>query len=110
MTVDLEPVTRILSARPKLTLHIAAGRLLREDAIPRQLEVVIRQRQTRAILFRSEQVTATTETPQLEVTLAAADGAMAGRGAPLRIEVRDPRSEEVLDAGDAELMIELTGW
>jgi hypothetical protein len=111
VAVTLAPLPRILSQRPKVTLHVAPGSLLREDTIPRQVEVVIRHTQTRAILFRTANpVMATGDEPQIELPLSLQPGVVAERGAPLRIEVRDPRTEDVLHAVDSQLMTELSGW
>jgi len=110
VTVTIEPVERIMSQRPKVTLTVSAGTLLREDAIARQVEVVIRDRQTRALLFRSERATASIDTPQIDLTLDAVAGAAAARNSALVIEVRDPHTEQRLDEQQAILMIELSGW
>ncbi|MBW7883553.1 MAG: PglZ domain-containing protein [Caldilineaceae bacterium] len=108
--VRIEPVDRILSQRPKVTLAITASRLLPEDNIPREVEIVVRNAKTQAILFRSEKVTATGERPHLDVPLRVMEGASAARNTPLLIQARDPRTEMPLAQVDSTLMIELGGW
>ena len=108
--VEVEPATQVLSQRPRVTLLVRRGSLLVEDAIARQVDVVIRDARSRAILFRSPVVTVTPDREQVAVALTAVEGSAAPRGTPLRIEVRDGRTEEVLDATDSLLSIELLAW
>ena len=84
--------------------------LLLEDAVPRQVDVVIRDAATRTILFRSGPVQVNPDQEDVPVTLRAVEGVPAERGTPLRIEVRDTRTEEVIVASDSTLSVELTGW
>ncbi|MCL4835285.1 MAG: PglZ domain-containing protein [Caldilineaceae bacterium] len=108
--VQIEPIERILSQRPKIVLNVSTGSLLREDNIPRQVEIVVRNAESQAILFRSQTVTATGEVAQIEVALRADEGVSAERNTPLRIQARDPRTEVLLAEVECTLMIELGGW
>jgi len=109
--VQIEPIDRILSQRPKILLNVSTESLLREDSIPRQVEIIIRNAATQAILFRSEAVvTATGQESPIEVVLRAEEGVSAERNTPLRIQARDPRSEILLAEAVSTLMIELGGW
>ena len=108
--VELAPVDRILSERPKIALGVTTGSLLREDSIPRQVEIVIRNAAAHTILFRSQMVTATGEEAQLDVVVYAVEGVSAERNTPLRIQARDARTEVVLAEIECTLMIELGGW
>jgi hypothetical protein len=108
--IVLEPVSHILSQQPKVKLAIVAESLLRDESMARQVEVLIRNQQTQAILFRSAPLQVTVDTPQVEVTLQLVEGATAARGTPVSVVVRDPGSEEQLDAHATTLRIELTGW
>ncbi len=108
--VEIAPVDHILSKRPKITLGVTTGSLLREDSIPRQIEIVIRNAATHTILFRSQKLTATGEEAQLEVAVHAVEGVSAERNTPLRIQARDARTEAVLAEIECTLMIELGGW
>lgn len=110
VTVTLQPVNHILSQQPRVKLTISADSLLREESIARAVEVLIRNQQTQAILFRSERKRLTIDDQQVEVTLQLVDGAAAARGTPVSVVVRDPTSEEQLDAQTTTLKIELTGW
>lgn len=108
--VEIEPLAQVLSQRPTVALNVVAASLLLEEAIPRQVEVLIRHAQTRAILFRSDAQTVTPNQAQVKMTLTMLAGVTADRGAALLIEARDARTEEVLHQQASTLMIELTGW
>ena len=62
------------------------------------------------ILFRSEALTVTPDRNQVVVSLAAIQGSDAPRGTAVRIEVRDSRTEEVLDSAASVLSIEVSNW
>jgi hypothetical protein len=108
--VEIEPLAHVLSQRPVVTLNVVAASLLLEEAIPRQVEVLIRHAQTRAILFRSRPQTVTPTQAQARAYPAALAGVTADRGAVLLIEARDARTEEVLHQVASTLLIELAGW
>lgn len=109
--VTVDPIARILSQRPKVTLTISTERLLPEDNIPRQVEVIVRHAATHAILFRSRtSVTASGEEAQIEVIVETVAGASADRNTPLLIQARDPRTEMPIAETTSTLMIELGGW
>lgn len=110
VSVSLQPLERILSAQPRVSLSVDRGSLLLEDALPRHVDVVIRHRESRAILFRSAQIEVTPDQTQLSVPLRLTSGATADWEAPLRIEVRDAMTEDVLDAGDSVLRVRLDDW
>jgi hypothetical protein len=103
-------MAQVLSQRPRVTLMVRRASLLVEDAIARQVDVVIRDAQSRAILFRSPSVTVTPDREQVTMALTAVEGSIASRGTPLRIEARDGRTEEILAAVDSLLSIELLAW
>jgi hypothetical protein len=108
--VALQPLPQVLSQRPKVTLQVDRGSLFLEDALSRQVSVTIREANERTILFHSAPTAVTPNKTQVEVYLAVTEGAVAERGTPLRIEVRDARTDDVLATGDSTLMTELTGW
>jgi hypothetical protein len=108
--VEIEPLGQVLSQRPTVTLNVVAASLLLEEAIPRQVEVLIRHAQTRAILFRSQPQTITPSQAQFQVRTTALAGVTGDRSAALLIEARDAKTEEVLHQQASTLMIELTGW
>lgn len=110
VNVEMEPMAQVLSQRPRVTLMVRRASLLVEDAIARQVDVVIRDAQSRAILFRSLSVTVTPDREQVTMALTAVEGSIASRGTPLRIEARDGRTEEILAAVDSLLSIELLAW
>lgn len=108
--VEIEPLDRVLSQRPTVTLNVIPASLLLEEALPRQVEVLIRHAQTRAILFRSPPQTVTPDQSQVPLRLVAVEGIAANRGTTLQVEVRDARTEDILHQAASTLMIELTGW
>jgi hypothetical protein len=108
--VEIEPLGQVLSQRPSITLNVVPASLLIEEALPRQVEVLIRHAQTRAILFRSPPQTVTPDQLQVPLRLAAVEGIAAERGTDLQVEVRDARTEDTLHQVASTLMIELTGW
>jgi len=113
VSVQLQPLDKVLTLRPKVVLNVAADSLFREESIPRQIQIIVRLVETRTILFRSldqpNQLVTPEESP-VEVALKAEENVAAPRGAALSIEVRDARTEEILDAITSTLMIEITGW
>lgn len=113
VAVRLEPLPQVLSRLPKVTLTVVRDALLPElasDALARQVDVVIRDKAQGGILFKSEPVHVTPGQPGVSVTAKALESAVAQRGTPLRVEVRDTATEVILDAADSTLMIELTEW
>ena len=110
VAVEIEPLARVLSQRPRVTLIIRRESLLVEDAIARQVDIVIREARSRAIIFRSSSVTVTPDQDHLPVALTLVAHEGAPRGTPLRIEVRDFRTEEILSATDSVLSVELQAW
>jgi hypothetical protein len=55
-------------------------------------------------------VAVTPDREEVAVALMAVEGSAAPRGTPLQVEVRDGRTEEILDATDSLLSIELLAW
>ena len=110
LRVEIEPLGQVLSQRPNVTLNVVPASLLIEEAIPRQVEVLIRHAQTRTILFRSLPQTVTPDHTQVSITVPATEGVAASRGTALQVEVRDAKTEDVLHQIASILMIELTGW
>lgn len=108
--VILQPVERILSLKYKVKVDVVASSLIRDDSIPRAVEVVVRHAKTREILFKSDSATARPDHPLLELALRVKPGATAPRNTPLRVELRDPTTEDVLSAVDAILLVELSEW
>jgi hypothetical protein len=108
--VELQALPHLLTQRPRVTLTVQRGSLLPEDAIAREVDLVIRDAQQRTIIFRSQPVSVTPDLSELSILLEATDDVVAERGTSLVIEVRDRRTEEVISSGPSTLMIEMTGW
>lgn len=108
--VMLQPLSRILSKRPKVVLQVSGSSLFAEDAMSRQVEVIIRDKTHLAILFRSAPVTVALKDAMQELTLQAESEAKAERNTPLLIEVREVSTERQLYQIESTLMIALTGW
>jgi hypothetical protein len=111
VNVTLEALPQVLSQRQRVTLRVQRSGLLLEDAIPRQVDIVIRETRARTILFRSERVTITPDRDEVIVPVDAVEGAAAERGTVVRVEVRDVRTDDdVLASCESILAIPLTGW
>ena len=108
--VALRPLPGVLSQSPRVTLDIVHTNMLIEDAISRTVEVLIRETSRQTILFRSAPTTITPDQEEAVIPLAAVPDVTAERGTRLRLEVRDSRSEAVLDGTDSILMVTLEGW
>ncbi|NWJ97861.1 MAG: PglZ domain-containing protein [Chloroflexi bacterium] len=108
--VEIVPIPQILGARVKITLKIVRQNLFGEEALSREVALVIRDAQSRIRLFESERQTITPIQEEVTFTLKALDEAKAERGTPLLIEVYDTRSEEVIDTATSILMKSLEGW
>jgi hypothetical protein len=108
--IAIEPLSQILTRRPRVNLRVHRESMFVEDSMPRQVEVIIRGAAERTILFRGAAVRITPAQSEVAVTLEQVKGVEAERGTHLRIEVRDLSSEAVLDACDSTLKIELSGW
>jgi serine/threonine protein kinase len=108
--VSLQPLMHVLSVKPRIVLNIERTSLLLEDTLPRQIDVIIRHATSRVILFRSAQTEVTPGQSQIAVTLRLTPGGTAEWEAPLRIEVRDALTEELLDAVDSSLRVHLDDW
>jgi hypothetical protein len=108
--ITLQPLAKVMSQRPQVTLNVVRPNLLQEDTLSRTVELLIRESQTGAILFRSEKIVLRGEDAQVKIPLQPVDGTTAERGADLRIEVRDPYTEKVIDSTDSVLFVSLSGW
>jgi hypothetical protein len=108
--VHIEPLRGVLSLRPRITLAIVRPSLLIEDALPRPVEVLVRDATQNTILFRSAARQVTPGEQQASVELKPSPGVTAERGMPVRIEVRDAHTEEVLDNVTSTLLVALDDW
>ena len=81
-----------------------------EDTIPRQVEVRLLDARQKTILFRSEPKIITPDQEQVAIPLQPLEDAQAGRGAPLTIEARDARTDEVIATEHTTLMVPLENW
>jgi hypothetical protein len=110
LEVTLQPLTQILTQRPRVTLLIQRASLFPEDAVARPVEVVIRETAHQTVLFRSARVDLRPDHEQQTVPLQPVSGAAAQRGTALRIEVRDAQTEAVLADSTSTLLIALDEW
>jgi hypothetical protein len=108
--VTVQPVKHILSAQPRLTLRVERSSIFIEDALPRHVEVLIRDASRRVILFRSAHLEIAPDQESVAVSLRRTPNATASRDTVLRIEVRDTLTEEVIDATDSLLAVDLDDW
>jgi len=112
VNVRIQPIEHILSLRPKIILEIERDEMFIEDTIPRQVVVSLLDPQQKKdqIIFSSEPTTITPDQEQVAIVLQPREDAQAERGTSLRIEVRDARTEEVLDIEHTTLMVPLENW
>lgn len=108
--VALAPLAPVLGHRVRVRLLVEHGSIFVDEGLPRQVVVVLRDAATHTILFEAPALTVTPDQSQAEAIAMAREGTTAPRGTPLRIEVRDYATEEVLDICDGTLGIDLTGW
>ena len=107
--LSLQPVKAILSLRQKVRLDVRKPGLLAEDALPRRIEIIVRNAISDGILFRCEPRTVTPDLATVEVTLNATQ-TTAPRGTPVRIELRDLKDESVIEALESILQVEMDAW
>lgn len=110
VNLTLQPIKHILSAQPRITVRIERGSMFVEDALPRYIEVLIRHAASRTILFRSAHLEVVPDQEVVAISLRQTPNATAPRDTVVRIEVRDMLTEEVIDATDSLLGIELDDW
>ena len=116
VNVKIQPIEQILSLRPKIILEIEREGIFLEDTIedtlPRQVKVSLLDPQQKKdqLIFSSEATTITPDQEQVAIALQPREDAQAERGTPLTIEVRDARTEEVLDIEHTTLMVPLENW
>jgi hypothetical protein len=110
VNVKIQPIEQILSLRPKIMLEIEHDEMFIEDTISRQVKVRLLDAQQKTILFRSDPITITPDQEEVAIELKPLEDAQAERGTALIIEVRDARSDEVIDTANTTLMVELENW
>jgi len=110
VNVRIQPIEQILSLRPKIMLEIERDKMFIEDTIARQIKVSLLDAQQKTVLFRSESTTITPDQEQVPITLQPLEDAQAERGTSLMIEVRDARTDEVIDTANTTLMVPLENW
>src|SRR6266571_821581 len=110
VNVRIQPIEQILSLRPKIVLEIERDGMFIEDTIARQVEVRLLDTRQKTVLFCSEPKTITPDQEQVAITLQPLEDAQAERGTPLMIEVRDVRTDHVIDTEHTTLMVPLENW
>jgi len=108
--VAIQPIEQVLSIRPKIMLEVVRESMLIDDAMPRQVEVRLREARKKTILFRSAPKTITPDQEEVPVVLQPVEDAQAERGTALTIEVRDLHTDEVIDTKNTTLMVPLENW
>jgi len=108
--VVIQPIEQILSNRPKIILEVVREGVFIEDAIPRQVEVRLRDARKKTILFRSAPKTITPDQEEVPVVLQPVEDAQAERGTTLLIEVRDLHTDEIINTKNTTLMVPLENW
>jgi hypothetical protein len=110
VNVAIQPVEQILSLRPKIILAVVRESMFIEGALPRQVEVRLRDARKKRILFRSAAKTITPDQEEVPVVLEPVEDAQAERGTALTIEVRDLHTDKLISTGSTTLMVPLENW
>jgi len=110
LKVVIQRIEQILSNRPKIILAVVREGMFIEDAIPRQVEVRLRDARKKTILFRSAPKTITPDQEEVPVVLQPVEDAQAERGTALTIEVRDLHTDEIIARNTTTLMVPLENW
>lgn len=108
--VVIQAIEQILSNRPKIILEVVREGMFIEDAIPRRVEVRLRDARKKTILFRSVSKTITPDQEEVPVILQPVEDAQAERGTALIIELRDLHTDEIIDTNHTTLMVPLENW
>jgi PglZ domain len=110
VAVLLDPLPQILSLRPRVTLQVElVGSMLFENALPREVVVVIRDAESGDVVFRSAQEHLAPDRREVPVALQYT-GVAIERDAAVRIEVRDARTDEVLTTGESVMKTAGDEW
>lgn len=109
--VSIQPIAQILSLRQKITLEVQHEDLFyNENALTREVELIVRDSQRKRILFRSPRTTVVPNQEQVLLTIEPEDDVEAARGTRVTIELHDVRTNRVLDTQTTVLMVELENW
>jgi hypothetical protein len=109
--VAVRPIQQILTLRPKIIVDAHRERFLGDkEALARQVEVRIKEREHNTVIFSSEPKIITPTNEPVEFLMKLLDDVSAERGTPLLIEVRDTREDRVIASAETTLMVEIEGW
>lgn len=109
--VAIVPLGQLLSLRPKITLEVRReGLFASDEALARHISISLIDGRTGAKLFTSEVQLITPDQDRVSVQVEPVSNAEAARGTPLRIELRDARTEELLDMQTTILMVPIENW
>ncbi len=111
VTVAMQRLDKILSLRQRIVLEIQHAGLFSDNSIlSRQVEVIVRDREQQIVLFRTKRTLIKPEDGSVAVTIEPLDNVEATRHTVLLIELRDARTNEILDRQTSTLMIALENW
>lgn len=113
VNVIIRPIKQILSLRPKIILEVKSEELFASsDVFARQIELRIRDMKRKTILFHSAPQIITPDPHQepIAIPLELLEDVEAERGTVLNIELRDTRTDEIIDSQTTTLMIPIENW
>jgi hypothetical protein len=111
VTVTMQPIDKILSLRQRIVLEIQYEGLFSDNSIlSRQVEVIVRDSEQQTILFRTKPMLIKPDNQPTAVTLEPLDDVEAARNTLLLMELRDARTNEILDHQNSTLMVALENW
>ncbi len=109
VSVEIQPISQILSQHPKIVLEVRRENLF-DEPLARQVDVRIRENRHNTILFQSQPIMLTPRHDSVPVTLTVVEGVEATRNTSLTIEVRDTRTEQVVAQATTVLMVDIENW
>jgi hypothetical protein len=109
--IIIQPISQILSQRPKIILEVRREKLFGNDeTLARQVEVRIRENRHNTTIFRSAPKMVTPGQELVSITMELVEGVEVERNTPLTIEVRDIRTDEVISTATTTLMVTIENW
>jgi len=111
VTVMMQRIDKILSLRQRIVLEIQNEGLFSDDSVlSRQVEIIVRDREQQTVLFRTRPTLIKPEDRSVAVTIEPLDDVEAARNTMLLIELRDARTNAILDHQTSTLMVALENW
>src|SRR2546421_12604287 len=107
----MQRIDKILSLRQRIILEVQNERPFSDNSVlSRQVEVILRDNEQQTVLFRAKPTLIKPEDRSVAVMIEPLDDVEAARNTMLLIELRDARTNEILDHQTSTLMVALENW